>query len=112
MLADERFSFLVRAVNEIGAKRLLDGEADALLRDVREPEDLIRLVDAVDPTMDAARALYRAAIRVGGNALAHARWLLAGAFSLEGLDDVAHAIEPEQQATGLIKRSYMAEPER
>jgi hypothetical protein len=112
MLADERLSSLVRAVNEIGAKRLLDGEADALLRDVSDPEDVIRLVDAVDPTMDAARTLYRAAMRVGGNAPAHARWLLAGAFSLEGLDDVAHAIEPEQQATGLIKRSYTAGQER
>lgn len=106
MLTDDELSSIVRAINTIGAKKLLDEDADGLLSEVSSSEDVIRLVDAVDPTIDAARMLYRAARRVGGAAPAHARWLLAGAFSLEGLDDVAHAIEPEQQTTGLIKRSY------
>lgn len=106
MLTDTQLSKLVDPINELGARRLLDGEVDALLREVEDPNDVIRLINEVDATLDAARALYRVAMRVGGASLDHARWFLAGALSLEGLDDVAHAIEPQQQATGLIKRSY------
>lgn len=97
---------LVSLLNEGPAAHRRDSEYDALLAEVSDGAALVAIIDSVDVHLDSARALYRAALRIGGAAVPHARWLLAGALSLEGLDDVAHAVEPEQQRTGLIKRSF------
>lgn len=104
----EQIHSIVRRLDTLGGGELLDAEVDALLAPITSSDDLVRIINEVEPSLDAARALYRAARRVGGVATEHARWLLAGAFSLEGLDDVAHAIEPRQQETGFVKRILSA----
>ncbi len=77
-----------------------------MLSAVADDSDLIRVIDAVSPSIDVARALYRVSMRCGDLARGLARWLLAGAYGLEGLDDVAHAIEAAQRATGFVNNSY------
>lgn len=97
---------IVKSLNSLGRRSLLDKEVDELLSQIVSADDLVHIINEVEPSLDAARALYRVGRRVGGAAVDHARWLLAGAYSLEGLDDVAHAIEPRQQETGFIKRMF------
>lgn len=107
MNSDQHVARLADFLNAASKSSVRDSELDLRLLDINRSEDLVALIAKVDVHLDSARALFRAAERVGGDAMAHARWLLAGALALEGLDEVARAVEPEQQATGLLKRSYL-----
>ena len=102
---DSGLKGVLERINSPASATLLERELDELLQAVRSPDELVWLMSRMDVDLTAARACWRRAQVLGGSSLAPARWLPAGAFSLEGMDDVALAIEPEQQRTGFITRA-------